>query len=122
MDKSGKQILKTLSYVIWPVGLVTFLIAEEDKDMKFHGAQGLAFGLTFNIIWYLLFGLMPWILYPLVYISHLLGIFWLVLTIIYAVKAYKGERFRIPVIYDIMRKFYKEEEIKEEAQVVGKEE
>ena len=118
MDESGKKILKALSYVIWPIGLVTFLIAEEDKDMKFHGAQGLVLGLAFNIPWYLLFGLVPYIFNPLVYISHLLALAWLIIAILYAVKAYKGERFRIPVVYDIMRMIYKEENIKEETQIM----
>lgn len=122
MDESGKKILKALSYIIWPVGLVAFLIAEENKDMKFHGAQGLTFGLTLTILWYLVFGILGWLSRIFFWLGNLLSLVFLVMAIIYAVKAYKGERFRIPVIYDIMRMFYKEEENNEEVPVMGEEE
>ena len=42
------------------------------------------------------------------WIGNLLGIVFLIIAILYAVRAYKGERFAIPIVYDIMRKFYKE--------------
>ena len=109
MDESGKKILKALSYFIWPIGLVTFLIAEGDSDMKYHGAQGFTFGITLTIISWILafvFAFIP-------FLWWLSNIVWLLVTIaaiLYAVKAYKGERFRIPVVYDLMRKFYKEGE------------
>lgn len=110
MDESGKKILKAVSYIFWPVGLISFLIAEEDKDMKFHGAQGLTFGLMITILWYMIFGFLGWVWFIFGYFAQLLGLAFLIGAIVFAVKAYKGERFRIPVIYDLMRLIYKEEE------------
>ena len=109
MDEQTKNVLNAISYILWPIGLVTYLIAEEDKEMKYHGAQGLTFGLALTIIWYLVYGLLGWAWLFFYWIANLLGLVFLILAIIYAVKAYKKERFQIPVIYDIMRKFYKEE-------------
>ena len=109
MDESGKKILKALSYLLWPVALVAYLISEGDEDMKYHGAQGLTFGISLTIVWYIFYGIIPWILgYWFWRIGQLVSIAIFIIAILYAVKAYKGERFRIPIVYDIMKMFYKE--------------
>jgi len=119
MDKSGKQILSAISYIFWPVAIVAFLIDEKDKDLKYHGAQGLTFGLAVTAVYLVLMIPMMMISYIIAFIGlgfmmyliwmilNLLGLVALVIAILYAVKAYKGEKFKIPVIYGIMTKFYK---------------
>lgn len=109
MDESGKRILKALSYVFWPVGLVSFLIAEDDLELKFHGAQGLVFGMAAMILWYLFFGFFGWGFFVFRWIGNLILLTYYVFAVIFAIKAYKGERFRILLIYDLMRLIYKEE-------------
>lgn len=104
MEPSTKQILAALSYPFWPVGLVSMLIAEKDKDLAYHGAQGLTFGLLACIALWLLGILVPYGAFMLI---QLLWLGFLVLAIVYALKAYKGEQFRIPIVYDVMQKVRK---------------
>ncbi len=107
MEKSTKQILAALSYPFWPVGIVSLVVAEKDKDLAYHGMQGLIFGLLSTLIIYVLNMVIYPVFYSMYMITNLLWIAFLVLAIIYALKAYNGEQFKVPIVYDIMTKIKK---------------
>ena len=107
MDKDTKSILAALSYPIWIVGLVVFLMGDKDKELRYHAAQGFVFGLaSFIVLWFvgMILGWMVWMFWGFM---QLLWVLWLILAIVYAVKAYKGEHFKVPVAYGLMHKFMK---------------
>ncbi len=114
MDKDAKKILCALAYPIWIVAIINLIIAEKDKDLKYHGAQGLFFGICIGILffalsfiaWILFFiPAIGWIVYSLLWMVLVIGS--IVLAIMYAIKAFNLEKFKIPVVYDISKKAFK---------------
>lgn len=118
--KSGSQpsggsglapnIASLLCYICAPITSVIFLLIEkENADVKFHAWQGTLFGaaiIAFNIILNLLGFLLGQMvdLLGAVILSFLLPIVWIgvfVLWVVLLVKAYQGERWKIPVLGDI---------------------
>ncbi len=108
------NIAGLLCYVLgWISGLVFFLIEKENKFVRFHAMQSIiVFGaLTvlqiavgifvgiFNVIH--LYFLIPvfTLLYPILALAGL------VLWILLMVKAYQGEKFKLPIAGDIAEKY-----------------
>jgi len=107
------NIAALLSYVLgWITGLVFFLIEKENKFVRFHAMQSIIVfgGLTvLQIVIGIFIGLLNVIhLYFLSSVFALLypvlGLAWLVLWILLMVKAYQGEKFKLPVVGDIAEK------------------
>jgi uncharacterized membrane protein len=85
-----------LSYLITPLVPIIILLMEDKKNRPFiktHAVQALALGIVLVILNVIL----PFI--PVVnFISQILPLATLLLTVFCAVKAYRGEYFNIPVI------------------------
>lgn len=88
----------------WITGLVFFLIEKDDDFVRFHAMQSIiVFGGL--VIFYIIFGILMlvpilgWILFSLLWIATL--ILWILLM----VKAYQGEKFKLPVIGDLAEKW-----------------
>ena len=97
-----ENIAALLSYVVgWVTGLIFFLIEKDSKYVKFHAMQSIiTFGALMIISWILtVIPVIGWV------ISMLLGILAFVLWIVLMIKAYKGERFKLPVIGDLAEKW-----------------
>lgn len=90
--------LAALLCYIWIVGIV-FLIITKDKFVKFHALQSLFLGIAWFVIT-LVLGFIPvinffsWLLWPL----------YVVLIVVMMVKAYNGERYKLPLIGDFADK------------------
>jgi uncharacterized membrane protein len=85
---NDSNIFAALSYV-WILSIIFYVIKKDDEYVKFHARQGIVlFGL--NILAAILFFLGP--------ISVLISLASFVLMVIGAVKAYSGEKYRIPVV------------------------
>ncbi len=89
-----------LSYLAGVItGLIFFLIEKENKFVRFHAMQSiLTFG--FFLVLNVALGMVPggWSMVSLVGIAQL--IVWIVVLI----KAYQGEKFKLPVVGDIAEK------------------
>ena len=87
----------------WVSGLIFFLI-EKDSFVRFHAMQSIIFSAAvcvLSIIFGILF-MVPfvgWILFTILWIGTL--IIWILLM----VKAYQGERWKLPVIGDLAEKY-----------------
>jgi len=84
----------------WITGLIFFVSEKKDKDIKFHAMQSILF---FAVIMMLLMVLRVfWFLGVFISGFVWLGAFavWLILML----KAYQGEKFKLPVIGDIAEK------------------
>ncbi len=81
-------------------GIIFYLLEKENKFVRFHAMQSImTFGFFFvlNIV----LGFVPvvgWSLMPLV------GIVQLIVWIVLMVKAYQGERFKLPIVGDMAEK------------------
>ncbi|MCL5407361.1 MAG: DUF4870 domain-containing protein [Patescibacteria group bacterium] len=83
---------------IWIIGLV-FLIISKDKFVRFHALQAVIMGVAFAVISFVLVfipivNFFSWILWPL----------YMVLVIVMMIKAYAGEKYKLPVIGDFAEK------------------
>ncbi|MBW3011179.1 DUF4870 domain-containing protein [Candidatus Woesearchaeota archaeon] len=102
MDDTQK-ILAALGYPIGIIALIMAIIERKDKDMKFHAFQGLFYNIAFAVIlilWNIIAGATLFVGVGLILFAlvPLLWIAFVVIAIVYAVKAYKGQRFHVPVI------------------------
>ncbi len=111
-SSTGMQanVAALLCYVLgWITGLVFFLIEKENKFVRFHAMQsivvfgaltvlqiviGIFLGLFTVVHLYFLIPIFT-LLYPLI------GLAGLVLWILLMVKAYQGEKFKLPIAGDI---------------------
>jgi uncharacterized membrane protein/ribosomal protein L40E len=90
----------------WITGLVFILIEKENKFIRFHAMQSIVTFGALTVVWIVLsilkavIGLdaLFWVLQG---IAWILG---LVLWIVLMVKAYQGERFKLPIAGDIAEK------------------
>jgi uncharacterized membrane protein len=104
MNKSStgldENIAGVLCYVLgWITGIIFFLIESENKTVKFHAMQSiLVFGAASIVM--AVFGRI-WIFNAV--IGAVMFILWVVLMF----KAYRGEKYRLPVAGDLAEKWVK---------------
>ncbi|OGQ50494.1 MAG: hypothetical protein A3I09_01095 [Deltaproteobacteria bacterium RIFCSPLOWO2_02_FULL_47_10] len=106
------NIASLLAYICPPITSIVFLLIEkENLDVKFHAWQGTAMGVAwivlvlglnllaaiFGAIWSLL-GIVIGFFVPIVFLATV--IIWIVCLI----KAYQGERWKIPYLGDFAAK------------------
>ena len=92
------NVAALLSYVLgFITGIIFFLIEKDNKFIRFHAMQSI---ITFAVIFVLqLFtAYLPFLQPVLVPVLNVGG---LILWIICMIKAYQGEKFKLPVIGDI---------------------
>ncbi len=90
-----ENVASLLCYLgTWVTGLIFFLIEKDNKVVRFHAAQSIVtFGALFVVG--LVIGWIPiigWLINLLIWPVSV------VLWIIFMVKAYKGEMFKLPVV------------------------
>jgi uncharacterized membrane protein len=92
-----KNTAAALAYLLgWVTGLVFLLIEKDDKFVRFHAMQSIVTFGALNIA--VMIPILGWLLSPLVMILGF--ILWLVCM----VKAYQGEKFKIPIAGDFAEK------------------
>lgn len=105
-----ENVAGLLCYVLgWITGLIFFLIEKENKFVKFHALQSMIlFGALFaaNIVIGILMSVLAvihlGILIPIfVLLSTLIGIASLILWIVLMVKAFQGEKFKLPLVGEL---------------------
>ena len=87
-----------LSYLLgFVTGIIFFIIEKDNKYVRFHAMQSIVvFGFLFVLgIILPLIPIIGWILMPF------LRIFNMIIWIILMIKAYQGERFKLPIAGDI---------------------
>jgi uncharacterized membrane protein len=99
-----ENIAGALCYVGWWVtGLIFFLIEKDNKFVRFHAMQSILVFFAFFILGLIInfVGIFIWFLWWFSWIIWLLAfIAWLILMI----KAYQGEKFKLPIVGDIAEK------------------
>jgi uncharacterized membrane protein len=98
-----------LSYVLgWITGLVFFLIEEKDEFVRFHAMQSIIFFGAVTAVQIVL-GFLQWIPGPagvlFTVLMSLLGLFAFVMWIVLMVKAYQGQRYKLPVVGNQAEKY-----------------
>ena len=95
-----------LCYVAgWISGLVFFLIEKENKFVRYHAMQSIITFAAINIAW----GIFRWIPY-IGFVAWVLSGLAFVLWIVLMVKAYQGERYKLPVAGDLAERWLASED------------
>ncbi len=103
------NVAGALSYLFgWITGLIFFMIEPNDSFVRFHAMQSIiVFGAItiVNILFYILWVIpvVGWIFGAV--LATILWVFALVLWIILMIKAYQGERFKLPIVGDFAEKY-----------------
>jgi uncharacterized membrane protein len=90
-----------LCYAIgWVTGLIFFVIEKDSRFVKFHAMQSIIVSLALTVISWVLFSI-PFVGFLMLFISPLMFLAFLILWILLMVKAYNGEKFKLPFAGDI---------------------
>lgn len=87
-----------LCYILgWVTGIIFLVLEPDNKFVRFHAVQSIVvFGTLTVVSW--VFSLFLW------GFSAFIGVLGFILWIILMVKAYQGERYRLPIAGDIANK------------------
>ena len=85
-DAQDNKLVAVLSYV-WILFLIPLLLKKDSKFCQFHAKQGLVIFIISLISWFPILG---W----------LIGMAVLLVSVIGIIKAYSGEYWKIPYIYE----------------------
>jgi uncharacterized membrane protein len=106
---SDRGVMIFLSY-FGLLALIPMLTKKEDPDLQWHSKNGLALAIAYIPIWIILViigivlpGPLKLIIIPL---NCGFPILWLVVDIMAMVKAFGGQRMRIPVVTDMAEKMF----------------
>jgi uncharacterized membrane protein len=96
-------------YVLgWLTGLIFFLIEEKDECVCFHAVQSIIFFGAVTAV-QVVFGFLQWIPGPagvlFTVIISFVGLFAFVMWIVLMVKAYQGQRYKLPVAGDLTERY-----------------
>ncbi len=99
------HLLAALGYLIGITALVVLLSdMKRQPYLRYHSVQALGFivaGVAVVVGWSFVLavlGVVTPFLLPLVFVTPALLLGWTFLTLLYAYRAYKGQRFQIPVV------------------------
>ncbi len=110
------NIAALLSYVAgWVSGIVFLVLEKKDKFVRFHAIQSIIVFGAFSVVWIVL-GIVRggtiyfsahglWIFFSIIY--FLLWAFGFILWLILILKAYKGEKFKLPISGGLAEKYSK---------------
>ncbi len=106
---SGMQpnVAACLSYLAgFVTGLIFYLTEKKNKFVRFHAMQCIVVFGVLTVIQiansYMLYSFVPWMIRSL--ISTVIGLAGLILWIVLMIKAYQGEKFKLPIAGDIAEK------------------
>jgi len=94
-----------LCYVLgWITGIIFYILEKENKTVRFHALQSIIVFLPLTIIVGILQGILLFIPFIGWAISGLMGLLMFILWLILMLKAYRGEKFKLPIVGDIAEK------------------
>lgn len=109
---SDRGVMLFLSY-FGIFSLIPFLAKKDDSEVQWHAKNGLTLAIAWIVVavaWQILVvivSMMSWMLgRAFGLIGCLIGLGFLIIDILAMVKAFNGERYRIPVITDMSEKMF----------------
>lgn len=99
-----ENIASLLCYAaFWITGLIFYILEKENKTVRFHAMQSLITFIGVFVISFILYAL-SWFI-PFFWLFNLLfSLLILILWILLMLKAYQGEKFKLPIVGDIAEK------------------
>jgi uncharacterized membrane protein len=100
-----ENIASALTYVLgFITGIIFFLVEKENKTVRFHAMQSnLVFGGLFVV--QIVLSVVSFIIPFIGLLSLLIGLLALILWLVLIIKAYQGEKFKLPVVGDMAESY-----------------
>jgi uncharacterized membrane protein len=96
-----ENIASLLCYlIIWITGIIIYILEKENKMVKFHALQSVLVFLPLNILYWIL-GYIFWLGGIGYILTMIVGIIMFILWIVLMIKAYQGEKYKLPIVGDI---------------------
>lgn len=104
-NEQNSRVLAAVAYILtFVTGLIIYFVApKEDKYARWHAIQAIGLGIAW-IVLSILVNILDAILPLFGILSMLLGLTVLIAIIVLAVKAYQGEKLRLPIIAEMADK------------------
>jgi len=115
-----ENVASLLCYLAWWVtGILFFAMENKNKTVRFHAIQSILIFLPISIIGWILIGplgvsystgsvfgvpIRTPTLSPFYYVGVLIYVLGVILWLILMIKAYQGEKFKVPIVGDIAEK------------------
>lgn len=100
-----ENVAGALCYVLgWVTGIIFYIMEKDNKFVRFHAMQSIIVFLPLSIILGIVQGILLFVPFIGWAISALIGLFMFVLWLVLMLKAYQGEKFKLPVVGDIAEK------------------
>ncbi len=97
-----ENIAGALCYVLtWVTGIIFIIVEKENEFVRFHAMQSIVTFLPLTIIGWALTMMIP---FGGLVISGLISILTVILWLVLMLKAFQGEKFKLPVVGDIAEK------------------
>ena len=101
------NVAALLSYLCVPLtGIIFLLIEKNNQDVRFHAAQGIVLGIAGVVLRIIIF-ILTMIIPFFGFLSWIIWLGFLAITIVAMVKGYQMERWKIPVLGDFAEKLIK---------------
>lgn len=98
------KVSALLCYLLGFVGGIVFYAISKDKFVRFHAMQSILMNVAVVILWSLIFAV-QFAFSPLFFIGWLFDLAIFALWVFLMVKAYNGEKYKLPVIGDMAEKY-----------------
>lgn len=103
-----ENVAGALCYVLGFITGIIFLIMEKDnKFVKFHAVQSIATFVPLMVIGWIISSIMFWslsMMWMVGMVSSLIFLIELILWLVLMMKAFQGEKFKLPIVGDIAEK------------------
>lgn len=97
-----QNVAGLLCYVLgWITGIIFLILEKDDKFVRFHAVQSVVVFGAATII-EIIFGWIPYIGWV---INWIVGVAAFILWVVLMVKAYQGQKFKLPVAGDIAERY-----------------
>ena len=96
-----ENVAGALCYVLgWVTGIIFYIMEKDNKFVRFHAMQSIIVFLPLLII-----GIFQWTLWFIPFVGWVIGILGFILWLVLMLKAYQGEKFKLPVVGDMAEKY-----------------
>lgn len=106
---SGARLAVAFSYLFPPLGLVfVFTKLRRDYFLRYHGSQGIAWGIFLFFLWLalqllvLLTGVIPFLGKVIAFLVKVIFFGCFLASVYFLYLTLQGEKFKIPLVYEIL--------------------
>ena len=98
------KVSALLAYLLGIVGGIVFYAISKDSYVRFHSMQSIMLWIVMAVIWVVIFVIGIFIPF-IVLIDWLIGLAFFAIWIVLMIKAYGGEKYKLPIIGDMAEKY-----------------